>query len=66
MAFHFPPVHVECGDAVLASVRGVERGVLGQRAPVDRWVLVTTAGFEHERAQAQRPRSAPDVPPQLA
>ena len=29
MAFHFPPVHVGCGDAVLASVRGVERGVLG-------------------------------------
>jgi hypothetical protein len=52
MAFHFPPVHVECGDAVLASVLGVEWGVLGQTAPVERWMLVTTGGFEHERAQA--------------
>ena len=69
LAFHFPPVHLECGEAVLGSVRGAKSGVLGQRAPVERWVLVTTGGFEHERAQAQdldrrptfRPNSVIDV-----
>ncbi len=53
MAFHFPPVHVGCGEAVLASLHGVDTAVLGQDEPVERWVLVTTGGFEHERAQAQ-------------
>ncbi|MCW2757659.1 MAG: hypothetical protein JWO46_1405 [Nocardioidaceae bacterium] len=50
--FHFPPVHVECAEAVLAACAGATVGVLGQDEPVSSWVLVTTGGFEHERPQA--------------
>jgi hypothetical protein len=65
LAFHFPPAHVACAEAVLASVRGTDRGVLGQSEPVDRWVIVTTGGFEHERAQGdaidRRPTFRPNA-----
>jgi hypothetical protein len=52
LAFHFPPVHPECGATILSACHGVATGVLGQDDPVTSWVLVTTGGFEHERAQA--------------
>lgn len=52
LAFHFPPVHPTCGEAVLAACTGAPRGILGHSAPLASWVLVTTGGFEHERARA--------------
>ena len=51
LAFHFPPVHPDCGAAILAACQGAPTGVLGQDSPVAAWVLVSTGGFEHERAQ---------------
>ena len=48
-AFHFPPAHQECAEAILAAYAGVGVAVLGQEEPLDRWVLVTTAAFEFVR-----------------
>lgn len=48
-AFHFPPAHVACAEALLAAYDGQEAAVLGQPEPVESWVLVTTAGFEYVR-----------------
>lgn len=61
MEFHVPPVHEACGDAVAAAVVGAPFGVLGQDGPVERWVLVSTGGFEHERPQ----RFDPDLRPRF-
>jgi hypothetical protein len=52
LAFHVPPVHPDCGEAVLSECSGAGVAVLGQSEPVTEWVLVTTGGFEHERPQA--------------
>ncbi|MGI9157762.1 MAG: hypothetical protein ACR2FG_14215, partial [Marmoricola sp.] len=52
LAFHFPPVHPACGEAVVTGCAGTDVAVLGQDEPIFEWVLVTTGGFEHERAQA--------------
>ncbi len=64
MEFHVPPVHEPCAEAVAAAVDGAGFGVLGQDAAVERWLLVTTGGFEHERPQRfdpdQRPRFRPN------
>jgi hypothetical protein len=48
-AFHFPPAHLGCAEALLAAYDGVGRAVLGQPEPLDAWALVTTAGFEYVR-----------------
>jgi hypothetical protein len=48
-AFHFPPAHVECAEAILAAYAGVAGPVLGQDEALERWVLVTTAAFEFVR-----------------
>lgn len=50
-AFHVPPVHIACGEVLLAAASGAGFGVLGQDHAVADWVLVTTGGFEHERPQ---------------
>jgi hypothetical protein len=56
LSFHFPPVHPECGQAVLTaclgSLDGSRTPILGQDESLSEWVLVTTGGFEHERPQA--------------
>lgn len=51
-AFHFPPSHLPCVDSLLAAYSGVSEAVLGQPAPQTGWVVVTTAGFEFQRASA--------------
>lgn len=48
-AFHFPPAHVGCAEALLASYAGITLPVLGQTEQVREWVVVTTAGFEFVR-----------------
>lgn len=48
-AFHFPPCHVQCAQALVANVRHLRVPVLGQDEVVDPWVLVTTAAFEFVR-----------------
>ena len=48
-AFHFPPCHVECAQALLDVVAVLGVAVLGQAAVVDAWVLSTTAAFEFVR-----------------
>ena len=48
-AFHFPPSHLSCAEALLDAVRGLSAGVLGQEDHVDSWTIVTTAGFEYVR-----------------
>ncbi len=48
-AFHLPPCHLGCAEALLAALRGVGVAVLGQPEPVERWVLSTTAAFEYVR-----------------
>lgn len=50
MAFHFPAVHVECAEALLAAYVDVSEPVLGQDTAPAGWVLVTAAGFEFVRA----------------
>jgi len=49
MAFHFPATHLECAERLLEAYAGVHAGVLGQPAPVSRWTVMTTAGFEFVR-----------------
>jgi hypothetical protein len=49
-AFHFPPAHLDCAQALLEAYDGVDAAVLGQPEPLDSWALVTTAGFEYVRA----------------
>ena len=49
-AFHFPPAHLECAQALVVAYAGVTDAVLGQTEPVDEWQVVTTAGFEFVRA----------------
>ena len=48
-AFHFPPAHLSCAEALLDAVSGLSDGVLGQEAEVRSWTIVTTAGFEYVR-----------------
>ena len=47
-AFHFPPAHWECAQALQADLRAVTGPALGQDADAE-WVLVTTGGFEFVR-----------------
>ena len=48
-AFHFPPAHLDCAEALLAAYAGVSEPVLGQEEVVGAWELVTTSGFEFVR-----------------
>lgn len=48
-AFHFPPTHLACAEALLAAYDGVPAAVLGQPAPLEAWSVVTTAAFEFVR-----------------
>jgi hypothetical protein len=48
-AFHFPPCHLECAQAMLAAVAGLDVALLGHDEPVASWVLTTTAAFEYVR-----------------
>ena len=48
-AFHFPPAHVACAQALVAAYAGVTVPVLGQDDVPAAWRLVTTAGFEFVR-----------------
>ena len=52
-AFHFPPAHLDCAEALLAAYAGVAEPVLGQADPVESWVLVTTPAFEYVRASSE-------------
>ena len=51
-AFHFPPSHLDCAEALLAAYADVDEPVLGQDEVVP-WVLVTTASFEFVRANRE-------------
>lgn len=53
LAFHFPPSHVGCAEALLAALAEVSAPVLGQEDRPDPWVLVTTASFEFVRANRE-------------
>jgi hypothetical protein len=52
-AFHFPPSHLACAEALLAETRDLEVGVLGQDEPPTTWVIVTTAAFEFVRPSSE-------------
>jgi hypothetical protein len=52
-AFHFPPAHLGCAQALVAAYAGVEEPLLGQDTPPRDWVLVTTGGFEFVRANRE-------------
>jgi hypothetical protein len=51
-AFHFPPAHVACAEALVAAYAGVGQPVLGQDE-VGPWLLITTASFEFVRANRE-------------
>ena len=52
-AFHFPPAHLACVEALLEEVRDVGVGTLGQDQPPPAWTIVTTAGFEFVRPSSE-------------
>jgi len=49
-AYHFPPSHVPCAEAMLAELHDVHGALLGQPDVGDQWVLSTAAAFEYVRA----------------
>jgi hypothetical protein len=63
-AFHFPPCHVECAEAMRAAYASIDRPVLGQDK-MTAWILVTTASFEFVRAnrgdEDRRPTFQPNA-----
>ena len=61
-AFHFPPTHVECADALLAAYDRVEGPLFGQDE-AGPWVLVTTAGFEFVRPRKEDEDRRPTFQP---
>lgn len=62
-AFHFPPCHVECAQALLGTVAGLEVAVLGQPTALPGWVLVTTAAFEFVRPTGSEDDPRPTFQP---
>jgi hypothetical protein len=66
LAFHFPPTHQACAEALLAAYAGVTEPVLGQDPTPEEWVLVTTSSFEFVRANREdldrRPTFQPHNP----
>jgi hypothetical protein len=63
LAFHFPPVHPDCGRAILAECADLKVGVLGQPSLPEQWVLATTSGFEHERPSSREGDNRPTFRP---
>lgn len=63
-AFHFPPCHVECAEALIAAYASVDEPLLGQDR-VAPWVLVTTASFEFVRANREDEDRRPTFQPNL-
>ena len=61
-AFHFPPCHVDCAEALRAAYASVDEPVLGQDQ-VTSWVLVTTASFEFVRANREDEDRRPTFQP---
>lgn len=61
-AFHFPPSHLSCAQALRAELDRVEGPALGQEAGVE-WVLVTTGGFEFVRPGKEDPDKRPVFEP---
>ena len=49
LAFHFPPSHLECAERLLDVYVAVQAAALGHGEPVERWTIMTTAGFEFVR-----------------
>lgn len=49
-AFHFPPTHLECAEALRRAYERAGLPVPGREDAGDGWVVVTTAGFEFVRA----------------
>ncbi|MCR6030446.1 hypothetical protein GGQ22_03205 [Nocardioides sp. zg-579] len=49
LAFHLPPAHLSCAEALLAAYASVGEPLLGLDAPPGAWVLATTASFEFVR-----------------
>ena len=62
-AFHFPPCHLECAQALLDAVAPLDVAVLGQPQPVDTWVLTTTAAFEYVRPSIEDADRRPTFEP---
>ncbi|RLV49193.1 hypothetical protein D9V37_11600 [Nocardioides mangrovicus] len=62
-AFHFPAVHEWCGETLVRACGRAGFGVLGQDHPVADWVMVTTGGYDHDRAQAEDPDQRPTFRP---
>jgi hypothetical protein len=52
-AFHFPPAHLDCAEALVAAYTGASGPVLGQTERVEAWAVVTTSGFEFVRPAAE-------------
>lgn len=48
-AFWFPPTHRSCAEHALRTWARDWPASVGQREPVDRWVMVATSGFEFVR-----------------
>ncbi len=61
-AFHFPPCHVECAEALRSAYASVNLPVLGQDE-VTAWTLVTTASFEFVRADREAEDRRPTFQP---
>jgi len=61
-AFHFPPCHVNCAEALRAAYASLNRPVLGQDE-VTAWTLVTTASFEFVRANREDADRRPTFQP---
>lgn len=49
--FHFPPTHRECGEHALREWGDAWPASLGQPRRPERWVLVSTSGFEFIRPE---------------
>lgn len=54
-AFHFPPLHLDCAELLVAGPARAQSGALGQDEPVGQWVLLTTSGFEFVRPNREDP-----------
>jgi hypothetical protein len=61
-AFHFPPCHLDCAEALTAAYASLNRPVLGQDETTA-WTLVTTASFEFVRANREDADRRPTFQP---
>ncbi len=52
-AFVFPPTHRACAEHALRTWARDWPASLGQRDPVERWVMVATSGFEFVRPTSE-------------